>query len=251
MMGMMGMMGWIRKNAPASLPPGLRLYAIGDIHGRLDLFDALLARLEADHRSRGACRAEIVLLGDLIDRGTDSAGVVRRAMTPPDWAGIVALKGNHEAAMLDALDGDRTMMQIWLRNGGVSALRSWGVSEEVLAGGTIAELIDAARQVIPPAELAWLAQGQQSVRIGDYFFVHAGVRPRIALDRQQPADSFWIREEFLDSKVMHGAMVVHGHSVATEVEERPNRIGIDTGAYATGRLTALCLEAAERWFIST
>lgn len=246
------MMGLIRrKAAPPALEPGVRVYAIGDIHGRLDLFDRLLAQLEADDAGRAPASTRLVLLGDLIDRGPDSAGVVRRAMAPLGWASLVTLMGNHERAMLDALDGDRAMLQLWLGNGGGSALRSWGVPDAVIEHGTMAEIIDAATIAIRPAERAWLSRARQNLHIGNYYFVHAGVRPNIPLDRQQLHDSLWIREEFLDSKVNHRAMIVHGHSVSAGVEERTNRIGIDTGAYATGRLTALCLEGAERWFIHT
>ncbi len=246
------MMGLLRKKvAPPALEPGVRVYAIGDIHGRLDLFDRLLALLQVDNAERGRARARVILLGDLIDRGPDSAGVVRRAMAPLGWASLTALMGNHESAMIEALDGDRPMLQLWLGNGGVSALRSWGVPDVLIAEGTNADIIDAAIAAIAPAERAWLLRARQSVQIGDYYFVHAGVRPHVALDRQQLHDSLWIREEFLDSKADHRAMIVHGHSVSVKVEERPNRIGIDTGAYATGRLTALGLEGTARWFIHT
>lgn len=240
-----------RRPPEPRVPPGTRLYAIGDIHGRLDLFEALLTRVREDDAARGEAETLVILLGDLIDRGPDSAGVVRRAMAPLGWARTLAIKGNHEAAMLDAIDGDRTMLGVWLDNGGEAALRSWGVPEPIIATGTSEQITAAVHAAVPRAERLWLAAMRQCVHIGDYYFVHAGVRPGVALERQTAQDSQWIRKPFLESRRAHGAMIVHGHSVATEVEQRPNRIGIDTGAYATGRLTALGLEAEKRWLVQT
>ena len=240
-----------RRPEPPALPEGRRIYAIGDVHGRADLLDDLLARIAADTMTRGPADTDVILLGDLIDRGPDSAGVVERAMTPPSWARLLVLKGNHEDAMLAALDGDRDMCRLWLRNGGPEALASWGVAEAIIADGTLGEVTEAARRAIPVHQLAFLSQAPHSILIGNYYFTHAGVRPGVALDNQQPNDLLWIREEFLKSRSDHGAVVVHGHSIALEVEERPNRIGLDTGAYATGRLTALCLQDKDRWFLQT
>ncbi len=240
-----------RPPEPPAVPQGRRVYAIGDVHGRLDLLDILLARLEADTAARGAADTDVILLGDLIDRGPESSRVVERAMTSLGWARLLVLKGNHEDAMLAALDGDRDMCRLWLRNGGPEALASWGVAPAVIADGTLGEVIEAARSAIPPHQFAFLSQAPHSIRIGDYYFVHAGVRPGVGLADQQPGDSLWIRDEFLRSTADHGAVVVHGHSITPEVEERANRIGLDTGAYATGRLTALGLEGTDRWLIQT
>ena len=240
-----------RSDSPPSIPNGRRVYAIGDVHGRLDLLDALICRIADDNAGRGSADVEVVMLGDLIDRGPDSAGVVARLMAPPEWARFIVLQGNHEAAMLATLDGDRDMCRLWLRNGGDTALASWGVSGETIKDATIGELIDAARAAIPSNARSFLARTRLSHVAGDYYFVHAGVRPGVALDRQVAADQMWIREAFLDSRANHGKVVVHGHSVCTEIEERPNRIGLDTGAYRTGRLTALGLEGSERWSLQT
>lgn len=234
------------------VPDGRRVYAIGDIHGRLDLLDALLARIRAEVAAADdAITTEIVLLGDLIDRGPDSAGVVRRAMAGFDWAGLVALKGNHEAAMVAGLDADRDMLRLWLEQGGDAALSSWQVDPEIIREGALVDVAAAAIAVIPAAEIAWLAARPLYHRVGDYYFVHAGVRPGVPLDRQSERDALWIRNSFLDSDRDHGVMVVHGHTRTVEVEEPGNRIGIDTGAYATGRLTALGLEGDRRWVLST
>ncbi len=238
------------SRAPA-LPPGHRVYAIGDVHGRIDLLDALLARIEADSATRPRGDVLVLLLGDLIDRGPDSAAVVRRAMRPLGWARLQSLKGNHEAAMLDALDGDRRMLAIWRRNGGDEALRSWGFDPAGLDDAESGVIAETLRRAIPAAERAFVARCPLSIRLGDYFFVHAGVRPGVRLDRQAEQDMLWIRDDFLDSARDHGAVVVHGHSITESVEDLPNRIGIDTGAYASGRLTAIGLEGDARWFIAT
>jgi len=239
-----------RKPKPA-IPPGERIYAIGDIHGRLDLFETLLEDIRRDNAAREPARTQILLLGDLIDRGPDSAGVVALAMRPPDVAPIRALLGNHEAAMLAALDGDRDMLRIWLRNGGREALVSWGLSVSELDTMSDLALIKRAQTLIPREQRAWIARCALSIQVGDYYFVHAGVRPGTPLARQKDEDRLWIRDAFLDSEADHGAIVVHGHSASPDVEELPNRIGIDTGAYATDRLTALGLDGAERWLLQT
>jgi serine/threonine protein phosphatase 1 len=239
------------ETAAPALPADRRVYAVGDIHGRLDLFDELLKHIETDHRARQPAEADVILLGDLIDRGPASAAVVRRAMKPLGWARLITLRGNHEAALLDTLDGIHDSVLLWLANGGRESLRSWGVAENIICNGKIDELIEATRKAISPTERAWLARTRQYVQVGDYFFVHAGVRPGVELPKQALYDSLWIRDEFLNSRRWHDAVVVHGHSISAEVEERFNRIGIDTGAYATGRLTAVGLEGTERWFLQT
>lgn len=245
------MLRLIRRKQQAALPPGQRVYAVGDIHGRLDLFEELLDDIRRDNAARAAAETHIILLGDLIDRGPDSAGVVARAMRPLDFASLRALLGNHEAAMLAALDGDRSMLKIWLRNGGREALASWGAPYEEIDRLDDAALIVMAQSLIPRRQRAWLGRCPISIQLGDYYFVHAGVRPGTSLARQKDEDRLWIRDAFLESDADHGAVVVHGHSVTSDVEEMPNRIGIDTGAYATGRLTALGLEGERRWQLQT
>jgi serine/threonine protein phosphatase 1 len=235
----------------ATLPPKRRVYAVGDIHGRLDLLEKILNLIAADQEKRATVRPEIIFLGDLVDRGPDSAGVVRRLMEPPSWARVAILMGNHESAMLTALGGDYPALDMWLNVGGREALQSWGMSAETLDEGGLEDIVRQAFAIIPQDELAWLTQLRQNMQIGDYFFVHAGVRPGVALDRQNPYDNMWIRDDFLSSKQDHGAMIVHGHTIAPDVVERSNRIGIDTGAYQSGKLTALCLEGAARWYLQT
>ena len=248
------MFGRLFAQKPASvptLPEGRRVYAIGDIHGRLDLLDELLERIAADQADRDPIELEVIALGDLIDRGPDSAGVVRRLMNPPTWGRFLCLMGNHEATMLAALDGDGHAMDLWLGVGGRETLLSWGVPEPVIDKAGFGDLIARSLAAVAPEELSWLARLRQNIRIGDYFFVHAGVRPGTELERQSPRDSLWIRNEFLHSSRDHGAVVVHGHSITPEATDLPNRVGIDTGAYISGRLTALGIEGDRRWLLQT
>lgn len=245
------MLKLFRSSARREIPVNQRVYAVGDVHGRMDLLDQLLAMLKADNAARPHAQVTLVMLGDLIDRGPASRQVVSRVRKGVSWARTVALMGNHEAVMLDVLDGQTDRLSQWLRFGGIETLESWGVTRQTIEGGTRFDILDAIRSAILPEERAWLGRMRTSLRIGDYYFVHAGVRPDVPLEKQTDDDRLWIREDFLDSRKKHGAMIVHGHSININVEERPNRIGLDTGAYATGRLTAVGLEGSERWFLAT
>lgn len=219
--------------APAALPEGLRVYAVGDVHGCDDRLAALHAQVAQDAAARPVARVVVLHIGDYVDRGPDSAGVVRRVMGPPPVPGaeVVTLRGNHEALLLaghgpGAAPNDAW---VWLRNGGQQTLRSYGVGQD----GTI----------IPAAHLDFLRGLRSSWRAGGYFFAHAGVRPGVPLDAQADDDLLWIREPFLSSEADHGAVVVHGHTPRDTVEVRRNRIGIDTAAVFGGVLTCLVLEA--------
>ncbi len=240
-----------RKPAAPSLPAGLRSYAVGDIHGRLDLLTNMINRIRQDNAARPPAETRVVLLGDLIDRGPESAGVVDFAMRPLDFASLTVLQGNHEAMMLQGLAGDREALAGWLRFGGIETLQSWGVPIDVIESDDDASLIAACRAAIPATELRWLATRPRGLHLGDYYFVHAGIRPGVPLHRQTDQDRLWIREPFLRSSSRHFAVIVHGHSVTPEVEQLPNRIGIDTGAYASGTLTALGLEGEDQWILQT
>ena len=242
---------FLASRPPPQVPAGCRVYAIGDVHGRLDLLDLLLGAIERDNDGRPAASVTLVMLGDLIDRGPDPRGVVDRVRRGVAWAETIAIMGNHEAIMLDALAGRRDALENWLRFGGRQTLADWGVDARLIAEGTLDEILEAACATVPLADLGWIAAMLPSVRIGDYYFVHAGIRPGVPLDRQSREDRLWIREPFLDSRRRHGAMIVHGHSISETVAMQSNRIGIDTGAYATGRLTALGLDGADRWMLST
>jgi len=239
--------------APPRIPATHRVYAIGDVHGRLDLLEQLVATIRADNAGRGPAQVWIILLGDLVDRGPDSAAIVARCMAFTQRSDhFVVLRGNHEAMMVDAIGGNLLALSLWLRHGGGPALSSWGVSEHLVGAGASPELLRAARAQVPADVVQWLAALPLTWTLGDYLFVHAGVRPGCSLTDQRAEDLLWIRKEFLESEADEGYVVVHGHSISDEgVVVRPNRIGIDTGAYRTDVLTALALEGTERWVLAT
>jgi serine/threonine protein phosphatase 1 len=236
-----------RQTPRYAVPEGQRVYAVGDIHGRSDLFDRLLETIRAD---AGNDRPTIVLLGDYVDRGPDSRGVVARLLALPGWADWVCLKGNHEAAMLDAF-ADGPLTRKWLDFGGRETLQSYGAPSSLIYGDDDAALVEAGRRLVPQSHIDLIAGLPLSHRIGDYLFVHAGLMPGRPLEDQGEEELLWIRGPFLDWKGDHGCVVVHGHSIVRDVTDRPNRIGIDTGAYRTNKLTAVALEGTERRFLST
>lgn len=232
------------------LPHGYRLYAVGDVHGRDDLLERLLKRIEDDNEARGAARLIIVFLGDLVDRGPASAEVVERLRSySPPGARLVYLAGNHEEVLLRIVGGEARLIPDWLRFGGAECLRSYGVDPDRLRAMTPARTVTAVRDALPAAHVEFLRSFEDTFRAGDYLFVHAGIRPGIPLEDQSRTDLRWIREPFLGDRTDHGFVVVHGHTIRPEAEVFQNRIGIDTGAYRHGVLTALALEGAERWFV--
>ena len=233
------------------LPKGQRVYAIGDIHGRRDCLDRLLVAIGEDGINREAAETTIVFLGDLVDRGDDSRGVIERTMQVSRACATVLLMGNHEEILIRSWEGERQATGLLHRVGGRETLMSYGVGAAEYDACDIEELTTLIADTIPAAHISFLRSFADHWTCGDYLFVHAGIRPGIAVDEQSPSDLRWIRREFLDDPRDHGLMVVHGHSITDEVDERPNRIGIDTGAFASGRLTALGIEGAERWIIST
>jgi len=237
-----------------TLPEGQLLYAVGDIHGRLDLLDALLELIEADAaRAAQAERRTLVFLGDYVDRGLDSRGVVERLIggLPQDFEAHF-LKGNHEAILLNFLD-DAWSLENWRKNGGDATMLSYGVDTERLA--RIGAPSDAWRQAfaaaLPEAHLRFFKSLQLSVSFGDYLFVHAGVKPGVPLAAQTEADLIWIRGPFLNHAEPFGKVVVHGHTPGDQPAIRSNRVGIDTGAVFTGRLTALRLQDGSGKFLHT
>jgi serine/threonine protein phosphatase 1 len=234
-----------------SLPAGLRIYSIGDIHGRLDLLDELLSRLDADIALRPSVRPIFVFLGDYIDRGPSSRETIDRLLERREISECIFLKGNHEQIAVKCLSNPELFNQ-WMRLGGVATLASYGVTPgNLLNRKTVAELQSAFHSALPPAHFRFFRDQQTSFACGDFFFAHAGVRPRVELSRQTENDLLWIREEFLTSREDFGKTIVHGHTPTPEIEIRPNRINIDTGAYATGRLTCLVIEESSLSVIDT
>jgi serine/threonine protein phosphatase 1 len=230
--------------APASLPSGQRIYAIGDVHGCLDRLAAVHEQIAEDLAIRPVDISVLVHLGDYVDRGLDSAQVVDwlSGGAPVPVTQIVNLMGNHEDMMLQALPGtDKEANNTWLANGGADSLMSWEIGRKVPPTDWAT--------LIPAEHQTFLRDLKISFRYGGYLFVHAGIRPGVPLDRQERHDMLWIREPFLSWKHSHDVIVVHGHTPRHEPDIRSNRIGIDTGAVMGGVLTCLVLEENRLGFI--
>jgi serine/threonine protein phosphatase 1 len=228
-----------------------RLYVIGDIHGRSDLLDRMVGEIERDLESNPIGESLTVTLGDYVDRGLDSRGVLDRLARNPFPTKYVALKGNHEE-LFETFLSDASVGSQWRHLGGLETLHSFGISVSALmVGKGFDQAASALRDVLPEAHREFLASLKLSIATDKYFLCHAGVRPGVPLERQSAKDLLWIREEFLKSKMDFGKIVVHGHTPAERPEILPNRINIDTGAFATGRLTCLVLESQDRRFLVT
>lgn len=240
------------RDVPDRVPQGRRIYAIGDVHGRLDLLERLLAKIDVDDRQRPDAQTMLIFLGDLIDRGPDSAAVVealRQLAAVTDQ--VRFLMGNHEEIFLHSLAGEHRALRGFCRMGGRETALSYGLSvddyERLDYDGFAQALVG-----LVPAEHRDFIQGfEDMIVLGDYAFVHAGVDPAKPLDAQRPADLRWIREPFLGHAARLAKRIVHGHTVSDQVAWRPHRIGIDTGAYASGTLTALGLEDDAQWLVAT
>ncbi len=244
--------GRTSKGQKAAGPRGYRAYVVGDIHGRLDLLEQLISMIEADVRARSKSKNVIVFLGDLIDRGPDSAQVVERLrLYRPEFGKTECLMGNHEEVMLRVLGGEGRLLGSWLKFGGAECIRSYGLDSAELARIPPEQAIELLRGSVPPAHIDFIRSFADTVSFGSYLLVHAGVRPKVRLPEQQPTDLRWIRHPFLGDTSDHGFTVIHGHTITDQVDVRSNRIGIDTGAYRTGVLTALAIEGRERWLLQT
>lgn len=240
-----------RRGEP-SIPEGHRIYAVGDVHGRDDLLSELLDKVEADIAVRSPARTAMVFLGDLIDRGPASADVVERMRNyRPEGVRTIFLMGNHEEVLLRIFAGEDGLVEDWLRFGGAECMRSYGIDPDGLKRLESGKAADTIRGSIPADHIDFLQGFADTFRAGDYLFVHAGIRPGVPLDEQAQQDLHWIRQPFLEDGSESGTVVVHGHTIADEVEVLPNRIGIDTGAYYSGVLTAIGIQNAERWFLQT
>lgn len=237
----------------ARVPHGMRVYAIGDIHGRNDLLHKLLNQIEADDASRGAADTHIIFLGDLMDRGPDSAGVIDTAMELRDAGRKVRfLMGNHEEVFVRACrKNDTKVTRFFLRIGGEETVLSYPITRAEYITLDMEQLSERLMTLVPETHLEFVESFEDQIVIGDYAFVHAGIRPGVPLSEQKPSDLRWIREDFVEQRGDLEKVVVYGHTIYDEVEERGSRIGIDTGAYASDKLTALALEGGERWYLQT
>lgn len=259
-----------RPRPPPVVPAGLRIYAVGDIHGRADCLARVFAAIDADTRRHPAEATLEIYLGDYVDRGPDSRTVIDLIIDRSARRRVVPLLGNHEAMLLGALAPEGSadapvdapshrsalshgfalshrfaLSHIWRRSGAAETLASYGLP---VAGLPSPEdwrvLVAAFRRSLPPAHRGFLERCRPSIACGSYFFAHAGIRPGIPIEAQDRADLFWIREPFLTSQADHGAVVVHGHTPVREPELRANRINLDTGAYLTGHLGCVALEGS-------
>jgi serine/threonine protein phosphatase 1 len=235
------------------VPEGVVVYAVGDVHGQYHLLESLLARIHADAELPNYDRRILVFVGDYVDRGPSSRLVVERVATGFPLFETVALKGNHEQMLLDFV-ADAELWPVYRRLGGAETLLSYGVERDLLFGANVAASVvrDAFLAALPQTHLDFLRSLSLSYDCGDYHFVHAGVRPGVPLDRQTEADRLWIRDQFLTAgDVFGGRMIVHGHTPTRDPEHLSFRVGIDTGAYMTGRLTAAKFHGADIQFLQS
>jgi serine/threonine protein phosphatase 1 len=235
-----------------AVPAGQRVYAVGDIHGRADLLKTIIAKIDSDDAGRAPLDVTLIFLGDLIDRGPDSRAVVEQVKWLMEASPKVrCLIGNHEDLLLRCHDGDTRAVPVFDRAGGRETLLSYGVSDQDYDDADPEEMAALIKDHVPAEHIAFLRGLSDYVEMGDYLFVHAGIKPGVPLDKQLPDDLRWIREKFTGSNVDHGVKVIHGHTITETIDLQSNRIGIDTGAYATGKLTAIGLEGEDFWFIDT
>lgn len=245
---------WKRRSVPiekqrARIPGGLRIYAVGDVHGCANLLDEVLSAIDADLAKYPVIRPIEIFLGDYVDRGPSSRTVIDLLIARSRTHETRCLKGNHEILFLDFLKKPVILAQ-WRSLGGLETLMSYGLSSSHVGDPAVqTKLATDLKRVLPDSHHKFLTNLLPSFACGDYFFAHAGVRPGVPLAQQHERDLLWIREEFLSYQGEFGKVIVHGHTPVSEPEIKPNRINIDTGAYATGRLTCLVLEGDELCFI--
>lgn len=231
--------------------PDKRLYAIGDVHGCIDKLQALVQKIEDDNDRRDKKQVSIVLLGDLIDRGDNSKAVVEFWMKAViEGASKLHLIGNHEDMMFNVWDGADHLLDTWLENGGDKTLQSYGLDMPKIAGYAPSNKLASIRKHIPKAHIDFLKSGYDRIQFGDYCLVHAGIDPRLPLEDQDAAQFHWIREPFLSWKKPLQFKVIHGHTITAEVDFHHHRIGVDTGAYQGGPLSAVRIEGTETEVLS-
>jgi serine/threonine protein phosphatase 1 len=232
------------------LPIGTRIYGVGDLHGRADLLKVTHAFIREEEKRAPVAETLIVYLGDYVDRGPDSKGVIDELLVPTSGAKRIFLRGNHDEALVRFLS-EPDYYRTWKAFGGGATLMSYGVNPPLIESqANFTQLRDEFAQALPEAHRQFLAGLHLFARIGPYCFVHAGIQPGIPFEMQEKRDLLWVREPFLGSDLDHGMIIVHGHSPSAEPEWKSNRIGLDTGAYATGRLTVAVLEHALTRFVT-
>lgn len=231
-----------------SVPEGTRYYVIGDIHGRLDLYEALISAIESDDANCAPADSHVVLLGDLVDRGPDSAGVIDRTRRWQKEREVRVLVGNHEEMFLQAFKKPE-ILRHFLKHGGRETLLSFGLSKKQYNELSIEEMHALLPDLVPQKVRDYVASFEEMIVAGDYAFVHAGVDPTLPFDEQKRSDMLWIRDRFLNHQGSLSKVVVHGHTIFDSVMDCGNRIGIDTGAFRSGILTALVLEGDDRRII--
>lgn len=236
-------------------PPGARIYVVGDIHGRADLLRKLLTQIETDAAAAPGQDRQLIFLGDYVDRGYYSREVIEILRAGlPDGLTRFFLRGNHEEIMLRFLDGDLSIANNWFVYGGRETIASYGLPpppQGKVTPPALQKIHEEFSSQIPENHVDFLRSTQLYHQSGDYIFVHAGLRPGLPLALQAREDLLYIRNEFLHSDEDFGGCVVHGHTVSAAPVVRHNRIGIDTGAYATAKLTCLILEGSEYRFLQT
>ena len=232
----------------ACVPEGTRIYAIGDVHGRLDLLESLANAIETDDAAAGPGETTVVFLGDLIDRGRDSAGVLDFVLEWRKRRPVRVLMGNHEEVFLASFSDAEKLGQL-LPYGARETLQSYGIEMDGIDAIALGRAQAAMTAHIPQEHRDFMASFEEAIAIGDYLLVHAGIEPGVPMGQQSARTMRWIREPFLSHAGLYSHVVVHGHTIRHEAEERPNRIGIDTGGYCYGVLTALVLEGRNRRFI--
>lgn len=230
------------------VPEGERFYVIGDIHGRCDLFDELILAIEKDDEAAGEARTTVILLGDLVDRGPESARVIETARHWGKRRKVRYIAGNHEEMFLESFE-DKEMLRHFLKHGGRETVLSYGIKKKRFNELTMKQLQAELHELVPKKHRKFLAEMEDIVVAGDYVFVHAGINPKLSLEDQKRSDLRWIRDRFLKHREPFSHVVVHGHTIFEDIEITDTRIGIDTGAFRTGTLTALVLEGDQRRFI--
>jgi serine/threonine protein phosphatase 1 len=230
-------------------PDKLRVYAIGDVHGRLDLLQAMHRRILIENEKSPPFDWVVVHLGDYVDRGPDSKGVLDLMVNLQQKTHrMLAIAGNHDIGLLEFLaTGDA--YGLFARNGGRQTALSYGININFNDPDSVAAGRKALAQSIPHSHVEFLRGLRRSIVFGDFFFCHAGIRPGVDLDRQDPDDLIWIRWEFLDDARLYPKIIVHGHTPVSDIEKRPNRINLDTGAYASGRLSAIAIDSDRKFFV--